>query len=158
MAHGRSTDHAGSKNKERSRFQSKARKLKCYYCHKEGHYRKDCPEHKGKKKDSSKMDDAGVVEDNSNGADVLSITISSSDGGWILDTGYSYHMCPNRDWFATYRSFDDGKEMSERHWWGLILLFPKFGFQEVQVMARGSKDGEIEDENQEEEHKMENGL
>ncbi|KAK3023754.1 hypothetical protein RJ639_044463 [Escallonia herrerae] len=97
----RSTDHAGS--------QSKAKKLKCYYYHKEGHYRKDCPERKGKKKDNSKTADAGVVEDNSDGADVLSVTISSSNGVWIFDTGCSYHMCPNRDWFAIYHSFDGGK-------------------------------------------------
>ncbi|KAK2993754.1 hypothetical protein RJ640_002968 [Escallonia rubra] len=109
MARGRSTDHAGSRNKGRSRSQSKTRKLKCYHCHKEGHYRKDCSERKWKKKDNSKMTDAGVVEDNSNDADVLSVTISSSDEGWILDTGCSYHMCPNRDWFATHRSFDGGK-------------------------------------------------
>ncbi|KAK3033756.1 hypothetical protein RJ639_034198 [Escallonia herrerae] len=101
MARGGSTDHAGS--------QSKTRKLKCYHCHKERHYRKDCPERKGKKKDNSKTADAGVAEDNYDGADVLSVTISSSDGGWILDTGCSYHICPNRDWFATYRSFDGGK-------------------------------------------------
>ncbi|KAK3012115.1 hypothetical protein RJ639_010588 [Escallonia herrerae] len=70
---------------------------------------KDCPERKGKKKDTSKTADAGVVEDNSNGADVLLVTISSSDGEWILDTGCSYLMCPNRDWFVTYHSFDGGK-------------------------------------------------
>ncbi|KAK3005774.1 hypothetical protein RJ639_016073 [Escallonia herrerae] len=88
MARGRSTDHAGSKNNKRSRSQSKAKKLKCYYCHNEGHYRKDCPERKGKKKDNSKTTDAGVVEDNFDGVDVLLVTISSSDGGWILDTDY----------------------------------------------------------------------
>ncbi|KAK3036784.1 hypothetical protein RJ639_030814 [Escallonia herrerae] len=109
IARGRSTDHAGSKSKGRSRSQSKTRKLKCYHRHKQGHYRKDCPERKRKKKDNSKMADAGVVEDNSDGADVLSVTISSSDRGWILDTGCSFHMCPNRDWFVTYRSFDGGK-------------------------------------------------
>ncbi|KAK3028356.1 hypothetical protein RJ639_039814 [Escallonia herrerae] len=41
---------------------------------------------------NSKTADAGAVEDNSDGVDVLSFTISSSDGGWILDTGCSYHM------------------------------------------------------------------
>ncbi|KAK2994054.1 hypothetical protein RJ640_010683 [Escallonia rubra] len=51
-----------------------------------GHYIKDCPERKGKKKDNSKTADAGVAEDNSDGADVFTVTISSSDGGWILDT------------------------------------------------------------------------
>ncbi|KAK3016711.1 hypothetical protein RJ639_005649 [Escallonia herrerae] len=100
MAQGRSTDHAGSKNKGRSRSQSKTRKLKCYHCHKE---------RKWKKKDNSKTADAGVVEDNSNSADVLSVTISSLDGGWILEMSCSYHMCPNRDWFVTYRSFHGGK-------------------------------------------------
>ncbi|KAK3040718.1 hypothetical protein RJ639_028008 [Escallonia herrerae] len=79
------------------------------YFDEEGHCRKDCPEHKEKKKDNSKTADAGVVEDNSDGADVRSVTIRSSDGGWILDTSCSYHMCPNRDWFVTYRSFDGGK-------------------------------------------------
>ncbi|KAK3017879.1 hypothetical protein RJ639_004175 [Escallonia herrerae] len=109
MAQGRSTDHSWSRNKGRSRSQSKAIKLKCYHCHKEGHYRKDCPERKGKKNDNSKTADAGVIEDNFDGADLLSVTISPSDGGWIPDTGCSYHMCPNRDWFAIYRSFDGGK-------------------------------------------------
>ncbi|KAK2976634.1 hypothetical protein RJ640_024168 [Escallonia rubra] len=74
------------------------------------HYRKDCSKRKGKKKDNSKTADVtGVVKDNSDGADVLSVTISFLDEGWILDTGCSYHMCPNRDWFATYHSFDGGK-------------------------------------------------
>ncbi|KAK2988419.1 hypothetical protein RJ640_007712 [Escallonia rubra] len=59
--------------------------------------------------DNFKTTDAGVVEDNFDGAGILLVTISSSNGGWILDTGCSYHMCPNRDRFATYRSFDGGK-------------------------------------------------
>ncbi|KAK3014448.1 hypothetical protein RJ639_010006 [Escallonia herrerae] len=76
LTRSRSTDHAGSKNNRRLRSQSKASKLKCYYCHNEWHYKKDCPERKGKKKDNSKTADAGVVEDNSDG----SILIRMHDG------------------------------------------------------------------------------
>ncbi|KAK3006661.1 hypothetical protein RJ639_016164 [Escallonia herrerae] len=88
MARGQSTYHARSRNKARSKSQSKIRKLKCYHCHKEGHYRKDCPELNGKKKDNSKTADAGVVEDYSDGADVLFGTINSLD----VDMGCSHHI------------------------------------------------------------------
>ncbi|KAK3030019.1 hypothetical protein RJ639_038118 [Escallonia herrerae] len=56
--------------------------------HKEGHYRKDCPERKGKENDNSKIADVvGVIEDNSDGVDVLLVTISSSNGRCILNMG-----------------------------------------------------------------------
>ncbi|KAK3001961.1 hypothetical protein RJ639_020920 [Escallonia herrerae] len=35
------------------------------------------------------------------------LSVPRIEGGFF--TGCSYHMCPNRDWFATYRSFDGGK-------------------------------------------------
>ncbi|KAL6321549.1 hypothetical protein AAG906_021744 [Vitis piasezkii] len=53
----------------------------------------------------SREDDSGeaVVEENSDIADVLSVTITNSSDEWILDLGCSYHMSPNRDWFSTYQ-------------------------------------------------------
>ncbi|KAH1072965.1 hypothetical protein J1N35_025293 [Gossypium stocksii] len=27
---------------------------------------------------------------------------------WILDSRYSFHMCPNREWFSTYSSVEGG--------------------------------------------------
>ena len=27
---------------------------------------------------------------------------------WILDSGCSYHMCPHREWFDTYNSYNGG--------------------------------------------------
>ncbi|KAK2988332.1 hypothetical protein RJ640_000319 [Escallonia rubra] len=74
-----SDDEKEDINIGRSRSQSKIKKLKCCHYHKEGHYRKDCPEHKGKKKDNFKTNDiVGVVEDNSDGADIL--LIKKNDG------------------------------------------------------------------------------
>ena len=28
--------------------------------------------------------------------------------GWILDSACSYHMCPHREWFATYEPLNGG--------------------------------------------------
>ena len=27
---------------------------------------------------------------------------------WLLDLGSTYHMCPKREWFSTYKSYDGG--------------------------------------------------
>ena len=27
---------------------------------------------------------------------------------WVLDSGCSYHMCPHRSWFVTYKEKSDG--------------------------------------------------
>lgn len=41
----------------------------------------------------------------------LALTASSStyhSEEWILDSGCSYHMCPNRDWFSSFQELDGG--------------------------------------------------
>lgn len=32
---------------------------------------------------------------------------------WILELGFSYHMCPNRDWFITYKAMNGGIVLME---------------------------------------------
>ncbi|PNX56512.1 hypothetical protein L195_g058242, partial [Trifolium pratense] len=47
----------------------------------------------------------------SNGEDdCFSISEQDHDisGRWMLDSGASHHMCPNRKWFTTYESIDGG--------------------------------------------------
>ena len=37
----------------------------------------------------------------------VTTTIGYSDNSeWILDTGATYHVCPNRDWFSSFEKLD----------------------------------------------------
>ncbi|KAG8489014.1 hypothetical protein CXB51_016944 [Gossypium anomalum] len=49
--------------------------------------------------------EADVVEDYSDGELLVpSINDSKVSEEWIIDSGYTFHMSPNRDWFTTYES------------------------------------------------------
>ena len=38
---------------------------------------------------------------------VTTSTVGFSDNSeWILDTGATYHVCPNRDWFSSFEKLD----------------------------------------------------
>ena len=38
---------------------------------------------------------------------VITPTVHYSDNSeWILDTGATYHVCPNRDWFHSFEKID----------------------------------------------------
>ena len=39
---------------------------------------------------------------------VLSVATTLVGDAWIIDSGCSYHMCPNRDWFTTYQPIKCG--------------------------------------------------
>ena len=71
---------------------------------------KNCPNRRGKENEkTSNFGDATIIEENSNTANVLSITVTNLGDEWILDLGCSYHMSPNRNWFNTYQPIDSGK-------------------------------------------------
>jgi len=55
-------------------------------------------------------DAASVAEDDGSDHTVLSVSdsVDYSHDAWILDSGCSYHMCPNKDLFASYRSINGG--------------------------------------------------
>ncbi|KAL0294146.1 UNVERIFIED_CONTAM: Retrovirus-related Pol polyprotein from transposon TNT 1-94 [Sesamum calycinum] len=75
--------------------------------------KRDCP--KLEKQADEKRDDssksAKVVQndgsDCSNG-DILSVSTNQYVDAWILDSGCSYHITPNREWFSSYRAGNYG--------------------------------------------------
>ncbi|KZV27845.1 Acylamino-acid-releasing enzyme [Dorcoceras hygrometricum] len=59
--------------KKRHRYKSQPKKLKCFLCHKQGHFRKDCPD---RNKMSDKAKDQGevsMVQEGYENAEVLCI-------------------------------------------------------------------------------------
>ncbi|KAG8483133.1 hypothetical protein CXB51_022087 [Gossypium anomalum] len=94
-----------------SRSKSSNRGKTCNFCKKKGHIKSECyklqnkikreaANQKGKQPENS--GEADVVEDYSDGELlVASVNDSKVSEEWILDSGCTFHMSPNRDWFTT---------------------------------------------------------
>ncbi|KAG8474742.1 hypothetical protein CXB51_031399 [Gossypium anomalum] len=90
----------------------------CNFCKKKGHIKSECyklqnkikgeaANQKGKQPENS--GEADVVEDYSDGELlVASVNESKVSEEWILDSGCTFHMSPNRDWFTTYETVSEG--------------------------------------------------
>ena len=102
------------KNKiQRENDDKKKKKMKCYFCQKEGHYIKDCFEKKKleklQKDTNGKAAIASEDEEDAKGTDVLIAAEKQPTTEWILDSGCSFHMCPNKEFFKTFESITSGK-------------------------------------------------
>ena len=99
----------GEKSRGTSRSKSKGRKskLKCWYCNKTGHLKKDCWKRKesndSKSKENLVKSYSGMIDE------VLSIcSVSGYNEEWLLDSGASHHVCPHKEWFSSYQTVNDG--------------------------------------------------
>lgn len=94
-------------------------KIKCNYCHKEGHIKRDCYSLKRRNQNQrfrkNKQSEAAVGENSITYSDALAtfdqciIQQSSSEcHDWIIDSGCSFHMTLEKGWFSTYRKWEGG--------------------------------------------------
>jgi hypothetical protein len=88
----------------KTRSKSRHMDLTCNYCKKKGHIKADCFKLKNKQKADkcASSEKANVA----NCDDTLCAVDSyvNDENSWIMDTGASQHMIPNRDWFESYES------------------------------------------------------
>ncbi|KAH9718762.1 hypothetical protein KPL71_022343 [Citrus sinensis] len=112
MARGRPEKKDYNKGKKRDKSKSKNKNLKCFHCHKEGHFKRDCPDRKNKGKEGHGKNGDAVVASEDEGYDSAGVLLASetqTNSKWILDSGCSYHMCPDQNFFTTYNAFNGGE-------------------------------------------------
>ena len=126
MVRGRSSSKKSKSNRERSKFKLGFRDLKKNqraFWKELGHWKVDCSRIKDKNKESKTEANIARVTNtqlcstsqtggsNSNSS-VFSFLITtrtisySCDSEWTLDTRVIYHVCPNRDWFFSFKKLD----------------------------------------------------
>jgi gag-polypeptide of LTR copia-type len=103
-------DRSYDKNPKHSRARSKSRhkNLTCNYCRKKGHIKADYFKLKNKQKadKGALSEEVNVVK--SDMVDTLCVVDINIDDKncWVMDTGASQHMTPNRDWFESYEPME----------------------------------------------------
>ncbi|KAH1130314.1 hypothetical protein J1N35_001692 [Gossypium stocksii] len=89
---------------------SKKRDKRCRYCKNLGHVKADCYKLQNKRAAESNEENVVVAnladESSDNFLSVPTSDNSKLTSEWILDSRYSFHMCPNREWFSTYSSVE----------------------------------------------------
>ncbi|KAG8473296.1 hypothetical protein CXB51_035427 [Gossypium anomalum] len=112
------TQERNHRGKSKGRSKPSNRGKTCNFCKKKGHIKSECyklqnkikreaANQKGKQPENS--GEADVVEDYSDGELlVASVNDSKVSEEWILDSGCTFHMSPNRDWFTTYETVSEG--------------------------------------------------
>ena len=102
--------YGGGRNKSRSQSRG-PNKLTCNYCKKPGHFVATCPKLEGRRRDP-KQASASTAEKSDTESDTDVFTTSGSSGKsnlWLIDSGASYHMTPDRNCFSTYHEIDGGE-------------------------------------------------
>ena len=71
----------------------------CHWCKKPGHLKNDCFALKKKQVAPNQSHSNVVSSDGDEAGEVMNVMDRSERGSWIMDSGCSFHMCPNKEWF-----------------------------------------------------------
>ena len=70
------------------------------------HTRRFCPKKNKRWRDQDESKgEVEIAQDTYDSADVLVVSTIESNKNWILDSGCSFHMTPNKDWFESLKKF-----------------------------------------------------
>ncbi|KAG8472215.1 hypothetical protein CXB51_034291 [Gossypium anomalum] len=113
-----STQEQNPRGKSKGRSKSSNRGKTCNFYKKKGHIKSECYKLQNKikskaanqkGKQTENFGEADFVEDYNDGELlVTSVNDSKVSEEWILDSGCTFHMSPNRDWFTTYETVSEG--------------------------------------------------
>ena len=110
MARGR-PEKRENRGKKQGRSKSKQKHLKCFHCHKEGHFKRVFSERKNKNKETKKKTGNAAIATEEASFETAGVLIASNQkpqGQWVFYSGCTFHMCPNRSYFTTYQPCDGG--------------------------------------------------
>lgn len=104
----RKGSYSRNRSKSRGRNSSRQKDSKsrgaCFICGKEGHWKRECPD-KGKNKGTSSVN----VASSKNQPLILTASIQDTRDEWVMDSGASLHITPNRDLLFDFKDCSGGK-------------------------------------------------
>ncbi|CAA7036546.1 unnamed protein product [Microthlaspi erraticum] len=96
------------KSKSRSKYKNKngkGNKGTCFICGKEGHWKRECPNRGKRQSEESSANTVAEVKEPL----VLTASQHNRKDEWILDSGCTFHICPNKELMFDIKEFDGGK-------------------------------------------------
>ena len=106
MEKGKSPGYRSKSRKDRSKSRSG---IVCWKCEKKGHLKKDCKSRKGKEGDAQQEtnNEANVMGDMLQ--DALILSLENIIDAWVVDSGASFHVTPDKKHFHDYVQGDFGQ-------------------------------------------------